>query len=183
MKFSPANLRGDQRLLFIGQTGSGKSVLSRYLLKVARKQGWRIVIVDPKKDWMHYLGKKYKFAEKGHGTVDSPWLVEEFYPKYAVQIFQPVVIWTQGRALNIGGWCATQRPKGIPIVVKDQSEVWFLFRINSKDDRLVVRGHLPLDETPEVVDKPLPKYWFYYWEDSMPRPMLVKPLNLEKVAA
>ncbi len=223
MKFSPANLRGDQRLLFIGQTGSGKSVLSRYLLKVARKQGWRIVIVDPKKDWMHYLGKKYKFAEKGHGTVDSPWLVEEFYPKYAVQIFQPVewnetcqkffqaiiatgntivyvdeitqlasatqvprelkIIWTQGRALNIGGWCATQRPKGIPIVVKDQSEVWFLFRINSKDDRLVVRGHLPLDETPEVVDKPLPKYWFYYWEDSMPRPMLVKPLNLEKVAA
>src|SRR6266699_1435799 len=90
MKFSPANLRGDQRLLFIGQTGSGKSVLSRYLLKLARKRGWRIVIVDPKKDWMHYLGKRNKFAEKGLGTVDSPRLVEEFYPKFAVQIFQPL---------------------------------------------------------------------------------------------
>jgi len=222
VKFQPAALRGDQRVTFIGQTGSGKSVFSRYLLKLARKRGWRIVIVDPKKDWMKYLGKTYKYAEKGLGTVDRPRLVAEFYPKLAVQIFQPLewdsvceaffkaiiatgntivyideitqladathvprelkIIWTQGRSLNIGGWCATQRPKGIPIVVKDQSEVWFLFRINSKDDRKVVEGYLPLDNTPDVVDRPLPKYWFYYWEDSMPQPMLVRPLNLEKVA-
>jgi DNA helicase HerA-like ATPase len=216
--FRPENLRGDQRITFIGQTGSGKSVVSRYLLKMARKKGWRIVIVDPKKDWMKYLGKIYPYAEKGLGTVDSPWLVSEFQPRLAVQIFQPLkwdarcekffqaviatrntivyideitqlanannvpdelnLIWTQGRSINVGGWCGTQKPKGIPGIVKDQSEVWFLFRINSKDHRKVVEGYLPLDDMPEVVARPLPKYWFYYWEDSMPRPMLVRPLKL-----
>lgn len=223
MKFTPAALRGDQRITFIGQTGSGKSVVSRYLLKLARKRGWRIVIVDPKKDWMTYLGKKYKFAEKGLGTVDSPWLVAEFNPKLAVQIFQPLewdsqcesffkaiiatrntivyideitqlanatvvprelkLIWTQGRSLNIGAWCSTQRPKGIPVIVKDQSEVWFLFRVNNRDDRKVVQGYLPIEDMPEIVDRALPKYWFYYWEDSMPEPMLVKPLKLEEKVA
>ena len=223
MKFTPAALRGDQRITFIGQTGSGKSVVSRYLLKLARKRGWRIVIVDPKKDWMTYLGKKYPFAEKGLGTVDSPWLVAEFNPKLAVQIFQPLewdsqcesffkaviacrntivyideitqlanatvvprelkLIWTQGRSLNIGAWCSTQRPKGIPVIVKDQSEVWFLFRVNNKDDRKVVQGYLPIEDMPEIVDRALPKYWFYYWEDSMPEPMLVKPLKIEEKVA
>ncbi len=223
MKFTPAALRGDQRLLFIGQTGSGKSVLSRSLLKLARKRGWRIVIVDPKRDWMRYLGKTYKFAEKGLGTVDSPWLTGEFNPKLAVQIFQPLewdgqcekyfrdiiatrntivyideitqlanatvvpreikLIWTQGRSLNIGAWCSTQRPKGIPIIVKDQSEVWFLFRINNKDDRKVVEGYLPVEDMPEMVDRALPKYWFFYWEDSMPEPMLVRPLKLDQKVA
>jgi DNA helicase HerA-like ATPase len=218
----PAMLKGSQRITFLGQTGSGKSVLSRSLLKMARQKGWRIVIVDPKKDWMTYLGKPMKLAEKGLGTVDSPRLVSEFQPKLAVQLFQPLewnsvcesffkaiiackntivyideitqlatattvpreikLIWTQGRSLNIGAWCSTQRPKGIPVIIKDQSEIWFLFRINSKDDRKVVEGHMPLDDTPEVVAKPLPKYWFYYWEDSMPAPQLVKPLKLGKVA-
>lgn len=216
--FKPADLRGDQRITFIGQTGSGKSVVSRYLLKLARKRKWRIVIVDPKKDWMTYLGKRMPYAVKGLGSVDSPCLVEMFQPKLAVQLFQPLewdascerffkaviackntivyideitqlasataipreikLIWTQGRALNIGAWCATQRPKGIPVVIKDQSEVWFLFRVNSLDDRKVVKGYLPLDDTPEVVEKPLPKYWFYFWEDSMVHPILVKPLKV-----
>jgi len=216
--FQPNALRGDQRITFIGQTGSGKSVVSRYLLKMARKKGWRIVIIDPKRDWQKYLGKVYPTAEKGLGTVDSPWLVKEFRGRLAVQLFQPLewdancetffqaiiackntivyideitqlasatvvpreikLLWTQGRSLNIGAWCSTQRPKGIPLVIKDQSEVWFLFRINSKDDRKVVKGYLPLDRTPEVVEHPLPKYYFYYWEDSMPSPILVKPLKL-----
>lgn len=221
--FQPEKLRGDQRITFIGQTGSGKSVVARLLLKLARVHGWRIVIVDPKKDWMRYLGKKYEYAEKGLGTVDNPRLVDEFYDKFAVQIFQPLewdskceaffkaiitcgntivyideitqlanasivprelkIIWTQGRSINVGGWCSTQRPKGIPIIVKDQSEVWFLFRVNSKDDREVVRGYMPIENMPEVVDKPLPKFWFYYWDDSMDEPILVRPLQLERIEA
>ncbi len=221
--FKPAALRGDQRLLFLGQTGSGKSVLARFLLRLARKHGWRVLIVDPKRDWMKYLGVKYQFAEKGLGTINEPRLVKDFNPKYGCQIIQPLewdaqcervfkaviatgntivyvdeitslatatvvpheikLIWQQGRALNVGGWCSTQRPKGIPTIIKDQSEVWFMFRVNNKDDRKVTEGYLPLEDTPEVVAKPLPRYWFFYWEDSMPKPMLVKPLRLEEKVA
>lgn len=220
-RFQPEPLRGDQRVTFIGQTGSGKSVIARFFLKLARASGWRIVIVDPKKDWMRYLGQKMPFATKGLGTVDSPWLVEDFYPKFAVQIFQPLewddtckqffkeiiaakntivyideitqlatannvpkelkIIWTQGRALNIGAWCATQRPLGIPEIIKSQSEVWFLFRVNSKDDREVVKGYIPLEKTPEVVEKPLPKYEFWYWDDTLEHPIHVAPLKLEEI--
>lgn len=219
--FQPAPLRGDQRVTFIGQTGSGKSVVARYFLKLAREKGWRIVIVDPKKDWMKYLGKRLPFASKGLGTVDSPWLVEDFYSKFAVQIFQPLewndtckrffsdvievqntivyideitqlatannvpkelkIIWTQGRAINIGAWCATQRPLGIPEIIKSQSEVWFLFRVNSKDDREVVKGYIPLEKTPEVIEKPLPKYEFWYWDDTLEHPIHVAPLKLEEL--
>ena len=221
-RFQPAPIRGDQRVTFIGQTGSGKSVVARYFLKLARAKGWRIVIIDPKKDWMKYLGQKMPFAKDGLGTVDSPWLVGEFYDKFAVQIFQPLewnddckfffqdiiktgntivytdeitqlatannvpkelkVIWTQGRALNIGAWCATQRPLGIPEIIKSQSEVWFLFRVNSKDDREVVKGYIPLDGTPEVIDKPLPKYEFWYWDDTLEHPIHVAPLKLEEIS-
>src|SRR5258708_37837613 len=88
--FKPAALRGDQRLLFLGQTGSGKSVLARFLLRLARKHGWRVLIVDPKRDWMKYLGVKYQFAEKGLGTINEPRLVKDFNPKYGCQIIQPL---------------------------------------------------------------------------------------------
>lgn len=220
MRFEPAKLTGGQRLLFLGQTGSGKSVLARFLLKLARKRGWRIVIIDPKKDWMIYMNKKYKFATKGLGTVDSPWLVTEFDKRLAVQIIQPHrwnpdiakflrdviaekntivyideiaqlasatvvpdeinIIWTQGRSIRVGGWCATQRPKRIPVVVKDQSEIWFMFRVNSRDDRKITEGYLPLEEEPRVVAHALPKRWFWYWEDSMTRPLLIRPLDLKE---
>lgn len=220
--FQPSALSGDLRLFYLGKTGSGKSVVSRYMLKLARRKGWRIVIVDPKKDWQKYLGRVLPYAEKGLGTVDSPRLVQEFNPKFAVQIFQPYkwdgncakffqdiikckntiiyideitqlanataipdeikLIWTQGRSLNIGAWCSTQRPKGVPIIIKDQAEVWFLFRVNNRDDRKVVVGYIPTESMPEIVDRPLPKYWFYYWEDSMPKPILVRPLKLKEAA-
>lgn len=76
-RFSPPPIRGDQRVFFVGKTNSGKSYVARYLLKLARKAGWRIVIIDPKKDWQGrgddarpYGGPDNKSAKKG--TVDNP---------------------------------------------------------------------------------------------------------------
>lgn len=220
--FTPAQLRGDQRLLFLGKTRSGKSFLARVLLKLARRKKWRIVIIDPKKDWMGRGVDRRPFAEKGIGTVDNPVLVTEFRPELAVQIFQPavwneqcakffaaimaigntivyfdeisqlvtaskvpvefMVLWTQGAALNIGAWCATQRPRNIPMIVKDQAEIWFIFRIISIEDRKIVVGYVPTEGMPEIVDRALPYRWFWYWDDTMERPILVRPLDLQKVA-
>lgn len=92
-RFQPAELRGDQRLLLLGKTNSGKSFMARYLLKLAFLAGWRIVIVDPKKDWQGRGEEKRAFGGKKpwkEGTVDHPVLVERFNPKLRVQIIQPV---------------------------------------------------------------------------------------------
>lgn len=224
MKFQPPELRGDQRYLFLGKTRSGKSYLARYLLKLARSKKWRVVIIDPKKDWMGRGPGRRKFAEgKSLGTIDSPVYTEIFRPELAVQIFQPVewndtcaaffraitevgntivyfdeisqlvtasrvplefnVLWTQGAALNIGAWCATQRPRNIPLIVKDQAEVWFIFRIINIEDRKIVVGYVPTEGMPEIVANPLPYRWFYFWDDSMAVPVLVKPLNLKQEVA
>lgn len=224
MGFQPPELRGDQRYLFIGKTRSGKSYLARYLLKLARRKKWRIVIIDPKKDWMGRGTERRPFAEgKSKGTVDNPVYVEEFRLDLAVQIYQPVewgedvaqfckaimeagntivyfdeitqlvsasrvpkefnVLWTQGAALNVGAWCATQRPRNIPLIVKDQAEMWFMFQISSYDDRKVVEGFIPIEDTPELVLRPLPKRYFWYWEDTMPKPVLVKPLSIKSEVA
>lgn len=222
MKFAPPELRGDQRYLFCGKTRSGKSYLARYLLKLARRKKWRIVIVDPKKDWMGRGSERRPYAQKGLGTVDNPVLVREFRPELAVQIFQPVewdsnceaffkgimevgntivyfdeisqlvtasqvptefmILWTQGAALNIGAWCSTQRPRNIPLIVKDQAETWFIFRIINIEDRKIIVGYVPTEGMPEIVERPLPYRYFYFWNDSMARPVLVKPLNLENAA-
>ena len=223
MKFTPPELRGDRRYLFLGKTRSGKSFLARFLLKLARKKGWRVVIVDPKRDWMGRGKERRAYATKGLGTIDHPRLVTEFHPELGAQIFQPVewdarcaafftaimkvgntivyfdeitqlvtaahvpiefnVLWTQGAALNVGAWCATQRPRNIPLIVKDQAETWFIFRIINIEDRKIIVGYVPIEGMPEVVQYALPYRWFYFWDDTMERPVLVKPLNIERMAA
>jgi energy-coupling factor transporter ATP-binding protein EcfA2 len=216
-------LTGDQRAYFGGKTGSGKTYLARYLLKLMRAKGWRVVIVDPKKDWQG-RGKEHRaYGEDkgtGSGTVDHPVLVEVFQPELAVQIFQPVewdascdafaqavmtvgntviyfdeitqlanatrvpkwfnVLWTQGRAINVAAWCGSQRPRNVPIIVKDQAEAWYIFRIKNLEDRKAIAGYIPTDEVPDIIRKPLPLRYFWYYHDDMDKPVKVAPLNIKK---
>lgn len=79
----PPPIRGDQRVFFVGKTNSGKSYVARYLLKMMRQAGWRIVIIDPKKDWMGRGEEKREFSsgdKKERGTVDRPVSVNSFRP-------------------------------------------------------------------------------------------------------
>lgn len=225
-KFNPPEIKGSQRVFFVGRTNSGKTYVARYLLKCMRQAGWRIVIVDPKKDWMGRGKEMLPFSdgtEKQKGTVDKPVYVVAFDPKLYVQIFQPVswdasmekvaddimavgntivyidevtqlvtgshdpprglkIMITQGRSINVGVWVGTQRPVNVPILVKDQSEIWFIFRMANRKDREVVEGYVPVEETPELVEKPLPERYFWYWQDTMDKPILVAPLRIEENA-
>lgn len=226
-RFQPPAIRGDQRLYFLGKTGSGKTFLARHLLKLMFLAGWRIVIVDPKHDWMGRVDQRVKFGGPGTswklGTVDHPVLVNSFDRRLRVQIFQPVewdascdvfaagvmragntiiyfdeltqlvsansvpkqfkILWTQGRSINVGAWCGTQRPVSIPDIVKSQAEVWFIFMLTTRRDRETVEGYIPVEETPELVERAVPPYWFWYYEDSLSAPVLVRPLTLRKKAA
>jgi energy-coupling factor transporter ATP-binding protein EcfA2 len=223
--FSPPEIRPDQRAIILGKTGSGKSFLMRYLLKLFSRKKWRIVIVDPKKDWQGRGKEARAYGGRGTswrlGTVDHPVRVKKFDPKLAVQIVQPAswgaqmsafcqdimergntfiyfdeitqlvsgshdppselkILWTQGRAKNVGAWCGSQRPVNIPVIVKDQAEIWIVFRLTRYEDRQTVEGHVPTEETPQMVEKPLPKHYFWYYTDDMDKPVLVKPLTIQK---
>lgn len=77
-----------ERVLIIGKTGGGKTVLAKHFLKEIAKK-YRVVIIDPKHMW---LGKYPKWAKNNEkGTVEKPRLVTSFNPKLSVQCFQPTM--------------------------------------------------------------------------------------------
>ena len=82
------DLRGSERWLFVGKTGSGKSYLALALLREMVRRKWPIVIVDPSAFWM---GANPKWETKGPGTIEKPRLVTRFDPKAAVQLYVPKI--------------------------------------------------------------------------------------------
>jgi hypothetical protein len=80
-----------ERWLLLAKTGSGKSELAKYFLRMVA-QKWPVVIVDPNWIWLG-KGKGKKTSEwaskKEPGTIDKPHLIDTFNPKYHVQLLQP----------------------------------------------------------------------------------------------
>ena len=87
LKSVTIDLRGSERWLFVGKTGSGKSYLARALLREMSRRGWPVVIVDPSAFWM---GKNPKW-DKGEGSIERPKLVTRFDPKARVQLYVPSI--------------------------------------------------------------------------------------------
>lgn len=93
----PIEIRGENRVFIVGKTRSGKSFCARYNLKLAVASGWRVVIVDPKKDWMREIkedGTRVmhpygELSKKFRGSVDAPILVNHFDPTIRVSIICP----------------------------------------------------------------------------------------------
>lgn len=81
------DLRGSERWLFVGKTGSGKSYLAKGLLREMSRRGWPVVIVDPSAFWM---GKNPKW-DKGEGSIERPKLVTRFDPRARVQLYVPSI--------------------------------------------------------------------------------------------
>jgi hypothetical protein len=66
---------------------------------------------------------------------------------------------TSGRERGIGMLHATQRPAGIPRILLTESEHYYVFRLEAKDDR----KRLAEGEVPEVIiEQPAAPWWFYY---------------------
>lgn len=92
------------------------------------------------------------------------------------------IAYTQGAAAGVGVWAGVQRPKGVPEVMKDQAEVWFVFRVKKLEDRMDIATYIVEDtegnRLPTLLRKPLQYRWFLFWEDSMIEPVLCMPLTL-----
>lgn len=150
------DIKGTERVLFAGKTGSGKTFAATAFLS----QLPRIVVYDPllrtdydettldearklaKGDkWVVCFTEVEDFADFVFENFDEGGFVvyiDELYvicpPRGAIH---PVVtaLWTRGRANNIGAWAAFQRPKFIPLFVLSESEHYFCFRLSLEDDR------------------------------------------------
>jgi hypothetical protein len=97
---------------------------------------------------------------------------------------QLVIAYTQGAAAGVGIWGGVQRPKGIPEVMKDQAEVWIIFRVKKFEDRKDIESYVVEDsegkKTHPLFRKPLQIRWFIFFEDTMVAPVLCMPLVLNK---
>jgi len=91
------------------------------------------------------------------------------------------IAYTQGAAAGVGVWGGVQRPKGIPEVMKDQAEVWIIFRVKKLEDRAEIATYVVEESeqrVPPLFRRPLQYRWFIFYEDSMSYPVLCMPLQL-----
>lgn len=82
-----------ERWIFVAKTGSGKTELAKYFLRLIA-QVMPVVIIDPNELWLgRGKGKPedWETNKKKPGTIDKPHLVDEFNPKWRVQCLQPDV--------------------------------------------------------------------------------------------
>lgn len=178
-----------ERVAFIGATGSGKTVLAKFLLRGLN----RVVVIDPKhtfnaegfkETWKLPLWSGdyriivrpgrgedarlanllWKIFKAGSVTIycDEAATTYETFPE-TIEVLTEIA--RTGREKRVGLWCAMQRPRRVPLVLLTETESYFVFSVRSKDDRDLLRGY-----TGEEVNEKLEKYqfWYYRAEDLSP---------------
>lgn len=174
-------LPNDGRVAFVGATGSGKTVLSKFFLSAKN----RAVVIDPKHTfqldgyrvaWKLPLVKKdfrvvvrpyegeddrlaallFKLIHESSLTIyiDELAVLSELFP-YSTKILQNIAV--TGRELGISLWTAVQRPRRTPRVFFSETETFFIFRLRSGEDRDYLR-----EFAGDPVLLKLPKYQFWY---------------------
>ncbi len=177
-------VKSNERVAIIGTTGSGKTVLSKHLLK---KQN-RIVFIDPKhtlkidgakvsRSWKVPLfsdsfsfiirprrGEDERLAEFLHKLfkmgrvtiyIDELSSIVDFFPEATMELEDIV---RTGREKGVAVWAAMQRPRHIPLLFLSESEVFFVFRLRTGDDRKHVAGFVGIEEVNKKM--PLLDFWF-----------------------
>jgi adenylate kinase family enzyme len=153
------HIRTDERVLFVGKTGSGKTELSKFFLSKMN----RCLIIDPKHmfNLEGYEKRKnlpfsnsdfriiyrpndnddetlakliQKIAYQGDCTIycDELSTLAEQFPESVKRLGNMARI---GREMNVAVWNSLQRPRWIPRIFLTESEIVFNFNLRSGDDR------------------------------------------------
>lgn len=183
------NIRSNDRVIFLGKTGSGKTYLAKKLIK----QYKRVVVYDAK----HELGElttedyitsnlselKEIIQEHNFLTVYQPFdLDKESFDGFCKTVFNrgnltlffdeiSYISLTQegyfnkilrmGRSRGIGCWLCAQRPSWIDQFILSEAEHYFIFQMQLKADRQKICG--VLGEEAEDKINSLKKYHFLYF--------------------
>jgi DNA helicase HerA-like ATPase len=198
-------IRANERVLFAGRTGSGKTFLARQLLAASR----RLVVIDAKgtlNDWNATEPDSlawYRFLRGGEGRLrilppitDDPagWyekLFEELYEAGTLTLYideaYAVVppgtragkwlnaLYTRGRERGIGVWAATQRPAWIPLFMISEADWVFAFRLSLVEDR----QRLAAIAGEKLLEPPRSEHGFWMYHVSMDDPALFGSVEAE----
>lgn len=185
-------ISNSDRVVLIGKTGAGKTTLVKSLLPRVN----RVIAIDPKhtlkidgfkKGWnLPRFSKRFQLivrpkmyddeklfdlilqANKARNVtiyVDELATLSEMFPLSTALLAD---IARTGREKHIALWTATQRPRGVPRVFLTETEIFFVFRVRSADDRQYIKGYAG----DEVLDQ-IPKHQFWYIKDEDESPSLL----------
>ena len=74
-------------------------------------------------------------------------------------------ILTQGRSKNVGCWCCSQRPSGIPMIIPANCSHYIVYYLNWVEDRKKMVAFTGCDEILEPLEKS--KFYFWYCSSGM----------------
>lgn len=188
----PIRIKNDERVMFVGKTGYGKTVLAKHFLAKMN----RVLVIDPKHTFkldgyrrgkgLPAFGKDFHIIYRPRMGDDEPLadLVYRLNKMRDVTIYCDELSSTAdmfpattamladvartGRERRVALWNAVQRPRWTPRVFFTEAEVYFLFNLRSGEDR----GYMSQFVGPEVVDQ-IDKFNFWYERPEMRAPALL----------
>lgn len=84
-------------------------------------------------------------------------------------------LYTQGRGKGVGAWTMMQSVKKYPTVIKQQTELFFIFKINDAEDRKDLYAFVP---DIRVIQTRIPKWFFWVYRDDWDEAIYFAPIKV-----
>ena len=176
------HLKNDQRVVIVGATGSGKTLLAKHFLQSLN----RILVIDPKHTFhldgfqvrrnLPAFGSQWRMIYRPKRDDDGNMsdLLRKLFKLKNVTIYCDELatlsemykettetlgdIARTGRERHVSVWTALQRPRWVPRVFFTEAESMFIFNLRSSEDRDYMAKF-----TDPIVNEPIEKFSFWYY--------------------